>query len=294
MRALSRWYAGVLYVISLSAYAVIPYCPPSLEAPLDNVVPGKLIAFPRGHLFQPLIADPKETRFFIGYRDYERTVGGRAVGVIGFGETFPLFRRAGACATDGLQLDLVGGGVARFVLDDSRKDLIDADYTFGLPLSWRRGNWSMRSRIYHESSHLGENHLFQAGASERVKRSYDSMDFIASYDKERWRIYYGGEYLLRHHPTIDPLGLHVGAEYYGPRNMFGGSARWITGLDLKAWDEYAFEPEVSLKTGLSFGGRQANQHHLQLLLEWYDGHANEGVFFEEDVRYSGVGVYFGF
>lgn len=294
MHTLNRWCAGGLCAVSMSASALTPYCPPSLEAPLGQVDSGEFLALSRGHLFQPLIADPKEQRFFIGYRNYDMSTGGNQVGVIGFGETFTLFRKVAGCATDGVQLNLVGGGFARFLLDDSRNDLIDADYSIGLPLGWRRGNWSLRSRIYHESSHLGENHLFQAGSSERIKRSLEGIDFLASYDEERWRIYYGGEYFLRHYPTIEPWGAHLGAEYYGPRNWFSENARLIAGLDVKAWEEYDYSPDFSFKAGWSFGGIRPNQLHLQMLLEWYDGHANEGVFFEEDVRYSGVGLYFGF
>lgn len=295
MRVVRRWVAGLLLsVLSISASAVVPYCPPSLEAPPDDASAGTFIAFPRGHLFQPLLTDPKEPRFFAGYRYYERPVGVVHVGIIGFGETFPLFRWVGDCAADGLQLDIAGGSVARFQLDDAINDLIDADYGVSLPLSWRRGNWSLRTRIYHESSHLGENELFQPNPPEHKKRSYAGVDLIASYDREKWRIYYGVEHLFSHVPTFEPLGLHVGAEYYGPHHLFGGTARWIAGLDVKAWEEYDFAPDFSLKTGLSFGGRQTMQHHMQLLLEWYDGHANEGIFYDDEIRYLGVGVYFGF
>ena len=214
--------------------------------------------------------------------------------MIGFGETFPLFRRVGNCASDGWQLDIFGGGIGRFILDDSRNDLIDADYSIGLPLSWRRRNWSLRSMVYHESSHLGENALFQAGTSDRKKRSYEAIDLLASYDNNKGRLYFGGEYLIHHYPKIEHRAMHAGAEYYGRRYMKAGAAQWVSGLDVKAYEEYDFSPDLSFKTGLSFGGRNSSQNHMQVLLEWYDGHANEGVFFGEEIRYFGVGAYFGF
>lgn len=294
MRSLRRWYTWVLCAVSMSALAEVPYCPPSLEAPLDGQDSGVIVALPRGHLFHPLIADPKESRFFLGYREYDGAGEKTHVAVIGFGETFPLFRRLGDCPGDGWQLDIFGGGVARFILDESRNDLIDADYRIGIPLSWRHGNWSLRSRVYHESSHLGENELFQGDTAERVKRSYDVIDFLGSYDEEKWRLYFGAEYFFRHRPSIDQTGWHVGAEYYGRRNLMAGTARWVNGLDVKAYEEYDYSPDVNFKTGLSFGGRYSSQHHLQVLLEWYDGHANEGVSFDEEVRYLGVNIFFGF
>lgn len=294
MHSLRSWCAAGSFFVSMSASAGIPYCPPSLETSLEGDAIGTFQAFPRGHLFQPLLADPKEPRFFFSFREYERSAGRMHVGVIGFGESFALFRRAGGCANDGLQLDIVGGGVARFVLDESRNDLLDADYNVALPLSWRRGNWSLRTRIYHESAHLGEDELFRVGSADRLKRSYEAGDLLISFDEEKWRVYFGGEYFFRHHPQIDHLGLHLGTEYYGPRVVFEGAARWVTALDVKAYEEFGYEADLSFRTGLSFGGWQTNQNYIQLMLEWYDGHANTGVLFDEEYRYIGAAIYFGF
>lgn len=282
---MKRWIAGVLYAMSMSATAEVSHCPQSSSDPRGDVIPQRtFIAFPQDHLFQPLIADPKEHRFFSSYRYYDRPEGMVHIGVIGFGETFPLFRLTGECANDGLQLDIAGGSVARFQLDDAINDLIDADYNVSFPLTWRRRNWSLRTQLYHESSHLGENKQFRLIASEREKRSYSGIDAIVSYDWEKWRIYYGAEHLFHHYPKIDKLGLHLGIEYQEPHNLFRKKAFWSTGLDVKAWEEYGFSPDFSFKTGLSFGNENASQHHMQLMLEWYDGHANEGVFYDDKVR----------
>jgi hypothetical protein len=295
MPNLMRWSAWLCCCCAyLPAFAEVPYCPPSFEAPLEEGYEETVIAFPRGHLFQPLLADPKESRFYLSYRSYQQSLALSRVGVIGFGETFPLLRRVGGCATDGLQLDIVGGGVARFVLDGGRNDLIDADYTIAIPVSGRRGNISLRTRVFHESSHLGENELFQSGTAQRLKRDVNGFDMIGSYDEEKWRIYFGAEYLSYITPAGNTWGMHGGAEYYSARYLFGGTARWVGGVDLKAYDEYDFETDVSIKAGFSFGGRRVSQQHLQLMLTWYDGHANEGVLFSEKVRYYGAGLYFGF
>ncbi len=274
-------------------------CSPSLKAPVSEHLTDEDRFFSRAHLFQPLIADPKEPRFYIVYRNDERSTGKRHIGIIGFGETFPIYRLGWGCATNGWQLSIGGGGVARFDLEDDDedmgdKDLIDSDYLVGLPLSWRKGNWSVRSRIYHESSHLGESAQNSAEMRERRKRSYDGFDVISSYAKVNWRLYGGAGYLLYHDPDIKEWGLQLGTEYYGSRSAVGNTGRWVAGLDVKAWEEYDFDVDISIKAGLSFGGKNTHQHHLQLMLEWYDGHANSGVFFEEPIRYVATGLYFGF
>ncbi len=274
--------------------ASMPDCYPLLAASEDDLITGKHHFFPRTHLFQPFIADPKESRFFLSYRRVERSTGNHHIGVVGFGETFPLYRRSKGCGDDGWQVDITGGGIGRFDMEDDGKDMIDVDYLIGLPLTWRQGNWSFRTRVSHESSHLGESVLITDSAGERRKRTANSVDFISSYDDGKWRLYTGTEYVQRHSPVVTSWGLHLGTEYYGARRLIGNKARWIAGMDIKAWEEFDFDADVSVKAGLSFGGRDARQHHLQVMLEWYDGHANSGVFFEEEIRYVAVGVYFGF
>lgn len=268
-------------------------CHPSLEAAAyESDVTGPHLIFPQTHLFHLLVADLKEPRFFLGYRRDERSDGSWDVRVVGFGETFPLYRRLNDCAANGWQLDVSGGGVARFDMDS--RDLIDADYLIALPLSWRRGDWALRSRILHESAHRGENKRINEAVATRNKRSTDSVDLIASYAREKWRLYGGAEYVWHQYPEIDPWGVHLGVEYYGPRSLLWGTARWVTGIDGKAWQEFDYDADISIKTGLSFGGERLWQHHLQIMLEWYEGHANSGVFFEEEIRYLGAGIYFGF
>jgi hypothetical protein len=294
MRLLKCWLALLLCAVALGVSAEEPYCPPSLDAPLGEGEGQPVSGLPRGHLFQPLIADPKEPRFFLSYRDYDNYAAAKRVGIVGFGETFPLWRRTGECPSDGLQLGIAGGVFARFLMDDPDNNLFDADYSIALPLSWRRGNVSLRARVYHESSHLGESELFNSDEVDRVKKTIDAVGLVGSYDQPTWRIYAGGEYLYLTYPDIDPLMLQGGVEYYGPRHLFGTKARWVSALDVKAFSEFAYSPDYSIKSGLSFGGAHARQHHLQLLLEWYDGHANQGVLFAEELRYLGVGLYFGF
>lgn len=288
------WLGVILSGFALTTTAAVPRCPPSLEAPLEEAAPGTGLLFPRGHLFQPLIADPLEPRFFTSYHRNEKSGREIATGEVGAGETFPLWRAVGVCATEGWQLDVTGGGVARFVLEDERNDLIDGSFTIGVPVSWRRGQWAWRARAFHNSSHLGEDSFYRGTTPPRSRTSYESIDFLVGYDEAAWRIYGGAEYMRHHFPRVKPWGLHLGAEYYGARTLFGGLGRWIGGLDVKLWDEYDYQPDYSAKLGLSLGGRRPAQQNLQLLLEWYDGHENRGVFFDDKVRYVGVGVAFGF
>lgn len=48
--------------------------------------------FPRGSLFHPLFADPKEPEFFVSYREYRMPFGTYHVGAVGYGGTLGLYR----------------------------------------------------------------------------------------------------------------------------------------------------------------------------------------------------------
>lgn len=281
----------LLCMSCISAIASTEERNPSSLNSTDRSADGTGNFFPKTYLFSPILADPKEPRFFLGYRYDERTTYSKNVGVVGFGETFPFYRRDWGGGGDGWQVDVVGGAVARFVLEN--RDMIDADYFFGIPISWRWGNWSVRTRLYHESSHLGESVFIDDAIRARKKRTYDSVDLLSAYDNRVFRLYAGVEYMLSHYLEIEPWGGHLGAEYHG-QSMMGNVVRPVAGVDVKAWEEYDYEPDVSIKAGLSFGARDYRQHHLQVMLEWYDGHANAGVFFEEEIRYIAVGLYFGY
>jgi hypothetical protein len=253
------------------------------------------VQLPAGDMFQPLLADPKQPQFFVSYREYDTTdAGSVTVGEAAYGETFGLLRLAGKRAGDGAQLGLSGGLFSQFNLDTPSDDLINADYTVGLPLTYRRGPYSLRLRIYHQSSHLGDTVLLGEIAPDREDLSFESIELLGSLDVGRWRGYLGGEYLFRHNPDeVDPSGLHGGLEYRGHKPLLG-NGRPVGGVDIKSWEQHEWQADIALKLGLEFGDSSAGKRRLRLMLEAYDGFAPHGQFYEQEVTYFGCGLYVGF
>jgi len=251
------------------------------------------IPFPNGELFWPLLADPKQPQFFISNRNYETPTDKATIGAVGFGESFGFFRRAGKVVGDGLQLNIAGGLFAQFNLDTPSSDLINTDYVIGLPLSYRHGLWSSRLRIYHQSSHLGDEFLL-AVQPDRINLSYESVEMLFSYDLQRWRGYFGGEYIFHRNPAdLKPKGLHAGLEYRRLQPILS-NGRLVAGLDVKSWEQHNWSADTSLKVGLEFGAMKHGQRRLRLMAEIYDGHSPHGQFYETEISYYGLGVYLGF
>jgi hypothetical protein len=256
---------------------------------------GRQVSLPEHDVFQPLLADPKQPQFFASYREYDtENAGSVTVAEVAYGETFGLLKRPGKRAGDGAQLSLSGALFAQFNLDTPSKDLINADYTIGVPVTYRRGPYSLRFRVYHQSSHLGDTALLGEISPEREDLSFESVELLGSRDFGPWRGYLGGEYLFHRSPAeLDPAGLHGGLEFRGPEPLLG-IGRPIGGVDLKSWEQHDWQTDISLKLGFEFGDYSAGQRRLRLMLEAYDGFAPHGQFYEQEVMYLGCGLYFGF
>ncbi len=245
-----------------------------------------------GDLFRPLLADPKQPRFFVSARRYDTLADAFDVAAVGYGETFGLYRRQGKRAGDGLQFNIAGGLFAQFNLDSPSFDLINADYTVGFPVTYRQAPWSARLRLYHQSSHLGDEFLLRT-QPERVNLSYESLELLVSREGRRWRVYGGGEVLVHRDPEdLDRLMGHWGLEYHGA-TRFLGLGRLTAGVDVKNYEEHDWAMDTSIKAGLEFGQREPGRRHLRILAEVYKGFAPHGQFYTERITYFGLGVAFG-
>ncbi len=277
--------------------------PTSAEtAPQPRTLPGRWWAaagltsrttrFPSDDLFLPLVADPKQPRFFISVRRYDTDVETIAAAAVGYGETFGLLRYEGVREGDGLQIDIDGALFAQFNLDEDSKDLVNADYSIGVPLTYRRGLYSARLRFYHQSSHLGDEFLLRA-KPERINLSFEGVELLGSVDMAPWRGYLGGEYLIHREPEdLDRAMLHGGVEYHGTRPWFGLGFP-VAGLDLKSFEEHDWSVDAALSVGLHAGESPSAERYLRVMAEGYKGFAPHGQFYRDRISYLGVSISFG-
>ncbi len=113
--------------------------------------------FPHDRVFRSPVADPAEPRVFMSRLEVGPERGADfSAAFLGVGVEFGLLRRAGAAPDHGWQLSVFGSADSLFNLDLPGDALVNTDYRFGFPLTWRNGAWSTRARVYHQSSHLGD------------------------------------------------------------------------------------------------------------------------------------------
>jgi len=263
--------------------------------------PGrKTVRFPAGDLFAAPLADQKQPRFHTTWQRWHTGPGTFDIASVGFGENFGLVRWPRGHPGDGWQIGISGAVFAIFNLDTSSMDLLNADYYVGFPISYRSGGWSARVRLFHQSSHLGDEFLLQpedvqpVPPASRINLSYEAVEALGSYERGGGRWYFGGTRIV----TIDPsaLGrgrLQAGAEFRGSP-VHWRTSRFVAGLDVEAWSETGWDRDWSAKTGLLFRSPYGDARSIQLLLEYYNGHAPHGQFFQVEVEYFGLGIAYAF
>jgi hypothetical protein len=259
-----------------------------------------VVAFPQDQIFCPTVADPKEARSFVSllrgtFRSLDDPSGeGTSIVSVGLGDNFGLVRWGGPEPNEGVQLDVVGSIFAQFDLGAPSNDLINADYLIGLPLTFRRSGFSTRIRIYHQSSHLGDEYLLRSEDIERENLSFESVELLASQEVGPVRVYAGAERIFRREPDTLPSKLfHGGAELRSGR---AGPIQLVAGVDLKTTTRHDWSPAVSGRVGLEFARRGSGDHPARLvtlMLELYQGPSPYGQFFQDDISYVGVGLHFG-
>jgi hypothetical protein len=251
--------------------------------------------FPVGGGFRPPVADPAEPRVYMSRLTVKRDVGEFSAARAGIGYDFGLLRRQGERPDDGWQLSVFGSIDSLFDLDLPGDALVNTDYRLGLPLTWRRGNFSARARMYHQSSHLGDELILGGNAPRRIELSFETVDFLAAWQYGGWRVYAGGAYVWRSSSLEYGTGgtAHLGFDFVGSRGvLFGG--RLTGGVDVKWLEQADWRPGVSAKLGLMVGRYSPDRRGFTVFLEAYDGFAPFGQFFVEDVKYSGVTLQFDF
>lgn len=244
----------------------------------------------RARLFDPILSDSRWPHFSASYQHYINDKHIKNVGATNFGASFSFYQwdtLSGASWELGLQ----AGVFAIFNLDAASRDLMNADYWVALPaVSYRKDKVSALVRLYHQSSHLGDEYLLNNRVN-RVNLSYEAVDFKLSYDmNEVLRIYGGGGVMVNKEPSnLKPLSVMYGAEYKHKNTYLNGWIRPVAAASLEHHEENNWRGDVSLRTGVQFKSPDRSLRYL--LFEYFNGQSPNGQFYERSIKYVGLGAH---
>lgn len=266
-----------------------------------NGASSQLELFPENDVFRPLWADPKQPQFFAAWQATRIRSNKTSLnmGAVGFGENFGLIGKRNGC--DGWQVGVLPGVFAQFDLDSGSTDLINADYVIGVPVSFRSGLFSGRVRLFHQSSHLGDEFLLNNPGVNRVNLSFEVLEAILSLDAPGgWgRVYAGGATVVHVEPSnLDPNSVHWGFELRGPAikapllagPIPGSNVTPIFGADFQAYEELNWTINTNVVGGLEWSKAGADRR-FRLLVNYYRGYSPYGQFFGAKLEMVGVGLY---
>jgi hypothetical protein len=270
--------------------------------------------FPDGGLFAPLLADPYDPafrqRFVNGTGDRNPTV--TLIGITEQGGRFGLVR----WQTPGegvVQVEIAGSVSAQFDLSATHWDLLNTDYTIGFPFTYQRGETSLRLRVYHQSSHLGDEFVRRdsiwiwgdpeppapGDAGYHASYRYESVELLAARRWRGWRVYGGGEYFWFVAPWLLERWVgRGGLEHRAPigdGTESGVVTELVSAADVRMTKHRDWAPGVSLRAGIEVGRRGEGGglgRRLGVLAEYFTGPAPFGQFqMVYDVTYYGAGFY---
>lgn len=291
-----RIIAALAELPGVTRVEIIEGAPPRTTAPEEavEVEAAASEVFPRGQLFESLLADPRWPHFAASYVNYMGDEELDSVAATSFGETIGFYRSTAPFGGH-WQLSLQAAVFAIFDLDSDSFDLINADYWVGLPISFRWGDFSALLRVFHQSSHLGDEFLLRSRI-DRVNLSYESMDAKISLDATDWlRLYAGGGYIFHKEPEdLEPWSAQVGIEYECPNAFAGGVIRPVAAVDFQTWEERDWDTNFSTRAGIQLENPTKIGDRLLLLLEYFNGHSPNGQFYERSIEYLGLGAHFFF
>lgn len=264
-------------------------------------------------LYQPMIANPRCVIYGIGYRGGDKVIGKKAVQV-SLGDDFPIFRWLDVWRWHGdLQIGIEACIWSVFNLDPCPKigkgtALVNTDFYVGIPLSYAINKWAYRFRVYHISSHLGDEFLvnnpeYVVGSNPKTIRrnpSFEAIDLFISFQAtQAVRLYAGGGYILHSDDGFPLRRFYV--EYGGEARFFGTrmyyhklygtffGAVYFTNWEYRDWDI-----DSTVMVGYEWSKLQGIGRKIRLLTSYHHGFSEEGQFSKKRTSYGTIGMAYGF
>jgi len=289
---MKKLFAGLLLAAFFPFIAGFGDAPP--EKDLERNTIESPLLFPQDQLFYPPMANPKEPRTHVTYLGLKLSDERVNIGSVGFGDSFGLVRLPGWGDDDAWQLSLSGVVLAQFNMDTDSMDLINADYIIGFPLSYRNGSWSARARLFHQSSHLGDEFLLLPQIPElkatRINLSLETIELLAAYEWKGLQLTAGPSYIIHSDTDLKRNSVQAGIDYQSRKPVFTPTMRLFAGVLYHTWEETDWNGDLNVKAGLNILSPYAGKRGIQIFGEYYHGNLPFGQFYKLRAEYYGAGI----
>ncbi|MDQ1085947.1 DUF1207 domain-containing protein [Siphonobacter sp. SORGH_AS_1065] len=250
---------------------------------------------PKGRLFDPILLDPLEakTSAFLIRRteDGVSKKGLFAPFSIGIQKSFFRWSKDEGHASE-LALDVVANTQFE-MFHDSKEDrfrryMYNVDYRVGLMYNLRRDQSSWRFRIFHLSSHLGDDYLIRNQLIYFTPNAvnYEQIDALYSRNIQSVRLYGGAGMSLRPSSERKRLYTQLGLVWKQPNRQ---KSRWWAGLDARMIEQTNFHPGITAAFGIELG--EAERGPLSIAIQAFHGPLPFSAYEQRINNWVGLGFY---
>jgi hypothetical protein len=247
-------------------------------------------------LFPTQVANPRQPCFSCGGRFHDK-VGGPFASAVVLGAQFPIYRWANVRGGD-LQLELEGAAFTVFNLRDQQFPMINADYYVGIPLTFAKGNAAYRLRLYHISSHVGDEYLGEHPHFHRKNKSFEALDISGDYHFHPGLRFYGvlGSVILSDREMkMKPFYVEYGFEARGTKTNFKQLfGRPFLAVHMQNWQDVHYALDTTYALGYEWGKINEIGRKVRVFLEYHQGFSPEGQFSRKRTKYFGFRFTYGF
>lgn len=252
-------------------------------------------------MFRPFIADPHAVTHSAGWRFNDNVLGKNIIDV-SYGDILPFYKWCNIWWGGDLELDLECSLWAVFDPLHESSPLIDADYFVGAALVYGWGDWAIRFRGYHISTHIGDEFLLNNPNFDRRNPSIEVLDLYASwYMSNDIRLYAGVGWNACQDDSfrVSPWYVQGGAELrlhelgytcYGNR-LYGLP---FFAMDFRYQSDYKRHVNATYTLGYEWGKTHCECRRFRIFLEYHDGYCVEGQFAKFPTNYLSIRVSYGF
>lgn len=235
-------------------------------------------------LFPAQVANPRQVSFSGGIR-LRDTVAGKVSTPVSFGDQFPLYRWSNVeigSKKGEMQLEVEGCVFAIFDQREYSSPLINADYYVAVPVTYAYENWAYRARLYHISSHLGDEYLKRKCHEKRLNKSFEAIDLEAAWNITDQIRVYGGPGIIVHSDSEMHLkkpyvqyGMEVRPWRYEWKQLYGTP---YLAMHFENWADTDWGIDATFALGYEWGKLNGLGKKIRASIEYHSGYADEGQF----------------
>ncbi len=251
---------------------------------------------PKKTYFEPLLLDPIECQPYIGFFAYSQSnLDSKKVYVPFAMAMQKVFLRWQHDSLHGYEIGFDGGAFTQFewiILNDKwQRNILNSDFKGSLFFNLKSDKWVLRTRLYHISSHLGDDYIIRNKIKSYTPNAvnYEQLDISMSHNAKNLRFYTGIGAVVRPETIRRRFSTQFGF-IYNKSISNDNFYEFILGSDVKILAQNNFNPNIKIASGIRIAKILNNP--VCFLLEFYQGNLPYSVFENKKVKWAGLSFYF--